>query len=81
MPSVLNDWVHDLPYMQQSVLLSAIRNADGIEKFHPQKQILKFYRRCVLKSAFDGREMLTAYEKGGGSFTGPIVGKLQDALS
>lgn len=72
MPSVLNDWVHDLPYMQQSVLLSAIRNSDGVEKFHPQKQLLKWYRRCVLRSAFDGRTLTLPDEPGGGSFTGPV---------
>lgn len=73
MPSVLNDWVHDLKYMQQSVLLSAIRNSDGVEKFHPQKILLKWYRRCVLKSAFDGRELTKADEPGGGNFTGPVT--------
>lgn len=72
MPSVLNKWVQDLTYMQQSVLLSAIRNADGIEKFHPQKALLKWYRRCVLLSAFDGRELRDHNEPGGGSFTGPV---------
>lgn len=72
MPSVLNPWVMDLPFMQQSVLLSAIRNADGIEKFHPQKLLLKWYSRCVLLSAFDARELRDPVEPGGGSFTGPV---------
>ena len=72
MTSVLNDWVQELTMMQQSVLLSAIRNADGIAKFHPQKMLMKWYRRCVLKSAFDGRELRDYDEPGGGSFTGPV---------
>jgi hypothetical protein len=79
MPSVLNAWVADLTYMQQSVLLSLIRNEDGLPKFHPQKKLLKWYRRCVLLSAFDGRELRDPHEAGGGSFTGPIP-NLQDAL-
>lgn len=70
--TVLNDWVTKLPLMQQSVLISAIRNADGVAKFHKQKRLLKWYRRCVLKSAFDGRELTNPNEPGGGSFTGPV---------
>jgi len=58
--------------MQQSVLLSAVRNADGIPKFHKQKMLLKYYRRCVLLSAFDARELRDPKEPGGGSFTGPV---------
>lgn len=72
MPSVLNPWVHDLSYMQQSVLLSAIRNSDGVAKRHPGKQLIKFYRRCVLLSAFDGAQLWANDTPGGGSFTGPV---------
>lgn len=72
MASVLNDWVQELPLMQQSVLLSAIRNCDGTPKFHKQKALIRWYRRCVLKSAFDGRELTDPRELGGGSFTGPV---------
>lgn len=82
MPSVLNEWVQNLTFMQQSVLMSAVRNADGISKFHPQKELMKWYRRCVLLSAFDGRELRSPYEPGGGSFTGPVenVDKALDAF-
>lgn len=72
MPAVLNDWVCDLTYMQQSVLLSMVRNADGIAKHHEQKELIKWYRRCVLRSAFDGRTLEEPTEPGGGSFTGPV---------
>lgn len=72
MTNVLNDWVIELTMMQQSVLLSAVRNADGIEKFHPQKRLLKWYRRCILRSAFDGITLNLANTEGGGSFTGPV---------
>jgi hypothetical protein len=81
MPSVLNDWVCELPLMQQSVLLSNIRNSDGIPKRHKQKPIIRWYRRCVLKSAFEGYELTTPFSAGGGSFTGPIaVGELEKSL-
>lgn len=69
---VTQEWVHGLSYMQQSVLLSAIRGCDGIAKRHKSKALVKWYRRCVLLSAFDGRALLTPDEPGGGSFAGPI---------
>jgi hypothetical protein len=58
--------------MQQSVLLSAIRNSDGVAKRHPGKQLIRFYRRCVLLSAFDGKQLWSPSTPGGGSFTGPV---------
>jgi len=70
--SVLNDWVVDLTLMQQSVLLSLVRNADGIPKFHKQKALIRWYRRCILKSAFEGAELRNPQQPGGGSFTGPV---------
>ncbi len=69
--SALQMWVMDLTIMQQSVLISAVRGADGTEKFHRYKMLLRWYRRCVLVSAMDGRTLLTPDEPGGGSFTGP----------
>lgn len=72
MPSVLQDWVHDLPFMQQSVLLSAMRNADMVEKGHPSKDLIRWYRRCVLISAFEGEALLDPQHPGGGSYTGPV---------
>ena len=71
MPSVIQPWVHDLTYMQQSVLLTAIRGPDGITKEHPAKEVLRWFRRCVLLSAFDGAVLADPYVEGGGSFTGP----------
>jgi len=72
MPSVLQDWVMDLPYMQQSVLLSAMRNEDGIEKGHPAKDLVRWYRRCVVISAFEGKALTNPAAPGGGSYTGPV---------
>lgn len=70
--SAWQPWVHTLSIMQQSVLASAVRAPDGMKKFHPAKMIVRWYRRCVLVSAFDGRALLNPHEEGGGSFTGPL---------
>lgn len=66
-------WVHDLTWMQQSVLLTAIRGPDGLRKDHVAKLLCRWLRRCVLYSAFDGKVLLAPYDPGerqGGSFTG-----------
>lgn len=59
--------------MQQSVLLSAIRGPDGLGKYNKAKMLLRWYRRCILLSAMDGKVLRTPWDKGGGSFTGPSV--------
>ncbi len=77
------DWVHGISIMQQSVLLSAIRGCDGMPKLHKHKPLVRWYRRCVLLSAFDGKALDTPFSKGGGSFTGPLAelyGPMFDAL-
>ena len=68
---VTQHWTHHLPLMQQTVLLLALRGPDGLRKYHPSKYLLRFLRRCVLVSAYDGRVLATPGEPGGGSFTGP----------
>jgi hypothetical protein len=70
--SVLQDWVHDLTFMQQSVLICAVRGPDGIRKDHPVKVLCRYLRRSILICAFDGRVRWSPYEPGGGSFTGPL---------
>lgn len=71
MPAVLQDWVTNLPFMQQSVLISAMRGPDGVEKLHKSKMLARWLRRCIVISAFDRRALDNPYEKGGGSYTGP----------
>lgn len=66
-------WVTRIPVMQQSVLFAAIRAPDGLRKNHPVKVLMRWYRRCVLLSAFDKRALLNPLEAGGGSFTGPFT--------
>ena len=77
-PSALQPWLTTIPVMQQTVLLSAIRGPDGFRKFHPVKPLLRWYRRCVLMSAFEGLVLDNPYADGGGSFTGPSIHKIQD---
>lgn len=70
---VQQDWVLSIPFMQQSVLFAAVRAPDGIRKNHPVKALLRWFRRCVLLSAFDQRALTDPFEDGGGSFAGPFT--------
>jgi hypothetical protein len=73
MTSVLQEWVTDLPMMQQTVLITAVRGPDGLPKYHATKFVLRWYRRCILLSALDGKVLTDPAEPNGGSFTGPSV--------
>lgn len=71
---VTQAWTHGLTMMQQSVLLAAIRGPDGTAKYGGgAKMLLRWYRRCVLLSAMDGRVLENPVEPNGGSFTGPSL--------
>lgn len=70
MPSVTQDWVQDLTYMQQSVLLTAVRGPDGLPKYHPVKYLLRWYRRAILRSSFLGEVISDPWKDDGGSFLG-----------
>lgn len=69
---VQQPWVLEIPLMQQSVLFAAIRAPDGLRKDHPVKVLMRWYRRCIMLSAFDKRALSDPFEPGGGSFTGPF---------
>src|SRR6185295_18556768 len=71
MKCVTQEWTHELPMMQQTVLLTAIRGPDGLPKYGGVKMLLRWYRRCVLLSAMDGKVLSNPYDNNGGSFTGP----------
>ena len=71
--SVLQDWVMILPFMQQSVLIAAMRGPDGVEKNHKSKALAKWLRRCIVISAFDNRALDNPFDLGGGSYTGPSI--------
>lgn len=57
MPSVVTDWIADLPMQQQTVLLLAGRGPDGVAKAHPCKRVVVALRAFVYKSARLGRLM------------------------
>ena len=82
--SVLQDWVTELTLMQQAVLLTAIRGPDGLHKNHISKVILRWYRRCILITAFErhvfGYSLEDATQPGGGSFTGPLDPEIHGTL-
>ena len=71
MPAVTQTWTHEISMMQQSVLLAAIRGPDGTPKYGPCKMMLRWFRRCVLLSAIDGKVLDDPISPNGGSFTGP----------
>jgi len=71
MKPVIQEWIHALPMMQQTVLLTAVRGPDGVAKYHPVKYLLRWFRRCTLYSAMDHKVLETPFADGGGSFTGP----------
>ena len=73
MPSITQPWTHDLPFMQQTVLLTAIRGPDGNAKYDPPKMLLRWFRRCVLISALDKEVLIDPADPRGGSFTGPSI--------
>lgn len=70
MPSVLQTWLHDLPFMQQTTLLTAVRGPDDNPKYSPPKMLLRWFRRCILISALDGVVLNNPADERGGSFTG-----------
>lgn len=71
--NVMQNWTHSLPMMQQTVLLTAIRGPDGLPKYGCVKLLLRWYRRCVLLSAMDGKALTNPCDNNGGSFTGPSL--------
>lgn len=71
--SVMQMWTRDLTFMQQTVLLTAVRGPDGIPKYGAVKMLLRWYRRCILVSSLDGCVLDNPYDTRGGSFMGPSV--------
>lgn len=68
------DWLNYLTLMQQSVLLTAIRGPDGMPKYGGgAKMLVRWLRRCIFVSAFDGAVLSDPIDPRGGSFTGPSL--------
>lgn len=68
------DWLNYIPLMQQSVLFSAVRGPDGMPKYGGgAKMLARWFRRCILLSAFDRQVLDDPIDPRGGSFTGPSL--------
>ena len=80
MRAVTQPWTNALTMMQQTVLLTAVRGPDGLPKYGPAKYLLRWFRRCILLSAMDGRVLTDPYDDNGGSFTGPSLDFVAPAL-
>lgn len=79
--SVLQSWLDSLTFMQQTVLITALRGPDTLAKYHVSKYLLRWYRRCVLLSAFDKCVLTDPHDPRGGSFIGPIEAKSLDEVA
>lgn len=77
MPTVMQEWTGEIPLMQQTVLLTAIRGPDGLPKYGAVKMLLRWFRRCILLSALDQKVLDNPYDENGGSFTGPSFERSQ----
>lgn len=73
---VLQPWALDCFFMMQSVLCAAVRGPDGVAKYHSSKYLLRWYRRCLLLTAFEREVLDNPFTDGGGSFTGPADNNL-----
>lgn len=51
MESVVQPWVSQCTFKQQTVLLTAIRGCDGVSCEDISKKFIKYYRSLVLKNA------------------------------
>ncbi len=51
MKSVLQDWLFNLSWMQQTVVITAIRGCDGTRKNDPTKGIVRELRKTILHDA------------------------------
>lgn len=49
--SVLHDWVHELTFQQQALLLTCVRGCDGLPKYDTTKNIVRFLRGAIMKPA------------------------------
>ncbi|MBD5585117.1 MAG: hypothetical protein HDQ88_08540 [Clostridia bacterium] len=50
MSSVVHEWMNDLTFKQQTVVLSALRGCDGFPKEDVSKKISRFLCGCILKN-------------------------------
>jgi len=59
--SVVHDWIAELPFTQQAVLMLTLRGPDGLPKVCSTKALLFYIRGVVLKPAYPGLENVGEY--------------------
>src|SRR5947209_667730 len=79
--NVMQEWVQSVTLMQQTVLITAVRGPDSLPKYHIAKYLIRWYRRCILLSAFDRCVLSDPHDPRGGSFTGPIQHESVDEVA
>lgn len=52
--SAIKEWIFDLPFTQQALLMLSLRGADGAEKENYGKDLVHFMRDTVLHAAYPG---------------------------
>lgn len=50
MTSIVQDWAAELGLRHQGVLVSAVRGCDSIPKEDPMKDLVRYYRACLLRA-------------------------------
>jgi len=50
MNSIIQDWAAELGLRHQGVLVSAVRGCDGLPRETVGKDVVRFYRSCLLKA-------------------------------
>lgn len=50
--SVLHDWMLELPFTQQALLMLSLRGPDGITKYSGAKAVIHYMRGVVLRPAY-----------------------------
>jgi hypothetical protein len=50
--SVIKDWVSELPFTQQALLMLSLRGADGMGKYNTAKEIVHYMRDVILHAAY-----------------------------
>lgn len=51
--SVIKEWMLDLPFTQQALLMLSLRGADGMSKYNAAKDMIHFMRDVVLNAAYE----------------------------
>ena len=71
--SVVQDWMSELPFRMQAVVLCALRGCDGQSREDPHKPIARYLRSCVLNPAFQKEDDRGTFMEGAPSSPGVFL--------